>query len=57
MVRFFYVKYTKNVKFVSGSRVPHGPDLPWQKFQFQFSSHLPDDGGSISRNVAKKQHY
>ena len=25
---FFYVKYTKNVKFLSGSRGPHGPDLP-----------------------------
>ena len=24
MVRFFYVKYTKNVKFLTGSRSPHG---------------------------------
>ena len=24
---FFYVKYTKNVKFLPGSRGPHGPDL------------------------------
>ena len=37
MVRFFYVKRTKNVKLLSGGRGPHGPDLPSscrQKFQF-----------------------
>ena len=28
MARFFYVKYTKNVKFLSGSSSPHGPYLP-----------------------------
>ena len=33
----FYVKHIKNVKFLSGSRGPHGPDLPspcGRKFQF-----------------------
>ena len=39
-VIFLYVKYTKNVKFLSNSRRPHGPDLPSpcrRKLQFQFS--------------------
>ena len=41
MVRFFYIKYIKNVKFDSGSRGPHGPDLSspcGQKFQFSSES-------------------
>ena len=41
----------KNVEFLSGSRDPHGPDLPspcWRKFEFQFGSKLPDDGRRIS---------
>ena len=40
MVRFFYVKYTKNVKFLSDSRSPNGPDLPSpsaRKFQFSLT--------------------
>ena len=43
MVRFFYVKYTKNLKFLSGSGGSNGPDLRspcGRKFQFQFISHL-----------------
>ena len=28
MVRFFYVKYTEMLCLFSGSRGPHGPDLP-----------------------------
>ena len=58
MVRCFCVKYTKTVKFLSGSRGRHGLDLPSPLGQkFQVSVHiLPDDGRSISRNVARK-HY
>ena len=42
----------------SGSRGPDGPDLPsLYGRKFQLSVHnLPDDGRSISRNVAEK-HY
>ena len=55
----FYVKFSKNVKFLSGSRRPHGPDLPspcGRKLQFQSVHTLLDDGRSISRNVAEKHH-
>ena len=34
----FYVKHIQNVMFLSGSRGPHGPDLPslcGRKFKFQ----------------------
>ena len=57
MVRFFYVKYIKNVEFLPASKGPHGPDLlspSGRKFQFQYT--LPNYGRSISRNVAEK-HY
>ena len=59
MVRFFYVKYTKNVKFLSGSGGSNGPDLrsPWRaKIPVSVQFTLADDGRSISRNVAKKHH-
>ena len=49
----------KKLNFFSGSRGPHRPDLPspcGQEFHFLFIHTLPDDGRSISRNVAKK-HY
>ena len=40
MIRYlFYIKHTKNVEFLSGSRGPRGPDLPSpsrRKFQFCF---------------------
>ena len=41
MVRIFYVKYTKNVKFLSGCRGPHRPDIPSPSGRkFQFSVHF-----------------
>ena len=46
------------LSFFTGSRGPHGPDLPspfGRKFQISLHT-LPDDGRSISRNVAKKQY-
>ena len=58
MLRFFYVKYTKNVKFLSGSRGRHGFDLPLPFVQkIQVSVHiLPHIGRGISRNVPGKHH-
>ena len=50
---YFYVKYTKNVKFLSGSRGPHGPDLPspWgQTFQLSAARGCFDLTG-IDKNV------
>ena len=46
------------LSFFTGSRGPHGPDLPSPfRRKFQISLHtLPDDGRSISRNVAEKHH-
>ena len=54
----FSVKYDKNVKLVSGSRGPHGPDLrsPYGR-KSQLSVHtLSVDGRSICRNVSEKLH-
>ena len=55
---FFYVKHVKMLSILSGSRDPDGPDLPSPLGRiFQLSVHtLPDDGRSISGNVAEK-HY
>ena len=60
MVLLFYVKCTKNVKVPSGGRDHDRPELSspcGRKFQSQFQFHtLPDDGRSISRNVAEKDY-
>ena len=45
----------KRLSILSGSRGPEGPDVPsplGQKFQLSVHT-LPNDGSSISRNVAK----
>ena len=55
----FYVKHTKTLSFslvaeILTNLVYHRS--PGENSSFQFSSHLPDDGRSISQNDAKKQH-
>ena len=55
---FSMLSILKMSSIFSGSRGPDGPDLPSPfGWKFQLSVHtLPDDGRSISRNVAEK-HY
>ena len=53
---FSMLSILKTLSLFSGSRGPHGPDLPspcGRKFQISLHN-LPDDGRSISRNVAEK---
>ena len=55
---FSMLSIVKLLSIFSGSRGPDGPDLPSPFVrEFHFALHtLPDDGRSISRNVAEK-HY
>ena len=62
MVRFFYVQYTKNVRFLSGRKDPHGPDLPspfGRRFQFsvQFSSAMSEKCCKTPPTVFLKRKY
>ena len=56
---FSMLSILKTLSLLSGSRGPHGPDLPspcGRKFHISLHLTLPDDGRSISRNVAEKHH-